>query len=327
MKIWSAIPNIFAVLLMFFLLIMFNNNLTAIERDFDEARLAIAVDYSTDAAFQASLEVEDLGLEYQDLGNVTINPGDSLDIFESVMCINYNISTSEANKMMVEQSIPVAVFACNDGYYITHMVEMDTGEYKLQWSIKKPYVVESNGKSYAVNIYSTEWTSIQFTGGGYKLGWSETGGALPWGANKEEYMQRVRISVNTALTKDMKYQIERRNEWRDMNQIKFFLPPAQTSGGVNPIIRPSILVLMQGVDFASKDNIMNYVGVGGVRSERRRVVVGFREGDGTYYCYEGQLPDAKVPLIEAYFTTVDEAANAGYSPHYEYLTNIIKYDY
>ena len=87
MKVWSAIFNVFAVLILVMLLVVYRNTAIVHEREFQEMRLAKAVEYSAELAFLQTLEVEDLDIGYSDMASVVINPGTSLDIFETMMCL------------------------------------------------------------------------------------------------------------------------------------------------------------------------------------------------------------------------------------------------
>lgn len=332
MRTWAPIINFFCVLMLLMWLQVTHTELRTFEAEMAERRLAVAVDNSTKAAFQAALNIDDLDLEYADLGSVAISPGDTLEIFESMMCLNYGMDTSAENMALIEGFIPAAVFACSDGYYITQLSNVDTddndgtvnGEYRLKWSMKNPYVIQENNTLYAVNIYNTKWTSVTPGGAnGITIRNSTSASPLLFGATtKQEYFNIVRDAANNQITEAMQYEIGYRNKFIPGWDYKFYLPSMTTSGGVNPVIRPSLIVLVQGADIVTSHKL-DYVGVGGVRSERRKAVVGFREDGLKYYCYEGQIPHEKLGQVEDYFTTIDKAAEAGYSPYYEYLVKHI----
>ncbi len=329
MKVWAAIFNVFAIMILMMLLVIYRNVTVTHEREFQEVRLAQAVQYSAEAAFLETLQVEDLDIEYSDIGAVVINPGDSLDIFESVMCLNYNMSASEENKAHIEAYVPTAVLSCNDGYYIATLSEIDTTindsvkgkEYRLKWSVKKPYLVQIGATSYAVTLNNEDWISARSNAGALDIrtgtSYGESGG--PAGLNKDAVLREV----NTRINKDIAFQIDVRNFDKNSWDYKFYLPPQQTQTGVNPISRPGLLIFMQGVDFAGTQKI-DVVSVAGLKTTRKIVVIGFVDGAGNrYYCYEGQLPDAMTPFVREFFSNIDEAAKANYKPHYEYLAKRI----
>ena len=106
MKVWSAIFNLIAVMMLVFMLVMYLNYTKVLKRDFDQARLNQALEYATEGMFQKTIEVEDIDTDYSDMYSVEINPSDSLDIFECIMCFNYNMSPSEENKKHIENFIP-----------------------------------------------------------------------------------------------------------------------------------------------------------------------------------------------------------------------------
>jgi len=328
MKVWSAIFNVFAVLILVMLLVVYRNTAIVHEREFQEMRLAKAVEYSAELAFLQTLEVEDLDIGYSDMASVVINPGTSLDIFETMMCLNYNMSASDENKAHIESYIPTAVLACNDGYYIATLSEVDEtpnndvqgGEYKLKWSVKKPYVVTKGNTKYAVTLHNEDWIAISDSGGtpGYGEGYINVLGGL----NKGEVLR----TVNTQIANDMQYQIDYRNFNKTSWDYKFYLPPVQTTTGVNPIEKPGLLIFMQGVDFAGTQKI-DVVNVAGLKTVRKIVVVAFIDDDGNkYYCYESQLPEDMTDNAVLFYNNIDEAARDGYYPHFEYLAKPIDYE-
>ncbi len=97
MKTWGAIFNIIAVVLLLMSLVVYRNQTIAEEKLYNELVLKKAVDYSAEAAFIAALSSDNIDIDYDDMESVVLSPGDSLDIFESMMCLNYNISASEDN--------------------------------------------------------------------------------------------------------------------------------------------------------------------------------------------------------------------------------------
>lgn len=332
MKTWSVVFNIFAVLILIMLLVVYYNNAVVIEKEFQEIRLKAAVSYSAEAAFLSTIEVEDIGIEYINLDAVVINPGDCLDVFESMMCLNYNMSPSEENKALIEEHIPVAVLACNDGYYITTLAEIDTtpdngvmgNEYGLRWSIKKPYTINRDDTLYAVNLRNESWVSVRENNGNIEV---KDGITRPFGATSQEYRNIILREINSQITRDMLYQIDKTNINRKGWDYTFYLPPMQTSTGINPIQKTSLLILLQGVNFASTHRI-DVVNIAGLTTVRKKVVIAFIDPETNikYYCYEGQLPETLMNYVENYYNNVEEAAMAGYKPHYEYLQKRIKYD-
>ncbi len=321
MKIWAAIFNVFAVLILIVLLAIYRNVSITSEKQFNELRLKQAVEYSAEAAFWSTLETEDISIEYQDMNAVVINPYRSLEVFEELMCLNYNVPPSSENKKHIESFIPVAVLACNNGYYITSLEEIDTTptngvagkEYGLKWSIKKPYTIVNGITTYAVNMSNNTWTSARQDGSNLII---EDGVDL---FDKDTIIR----TINNQITKDMQYQIDKINANKKSSEIKFYLPMTQTTSGVNPITKPSFMIFVQGVDIASTKKL-DAINVSGSRTIRKKVILGFTVGANNYYCYEGQLPEALIPNIKEFYTSIEEAAANGYYPYFEYLTRDIE---
>lgn len=327
MRVWTPIFNFFAVMILLFLVVVYHNTATVIDREFQEERLRLAVSYAAEAAFQSTLSVDDLSIDYLDMEGVMINPGNSLDIFKSILCLNYNMSASEENLAHLDSYIPTAVLACNNGYYILTMSEDDDtpgdgisgGDYKLRWSIKKPYTIKIGDTYYAVNIHTGSWTSVRDMGGTLEI---NEGTSLPYGIDKEAVLR----IINTRIMQDMLFEIQRRNFNKEPWEYKFYLPPIQTTSGVNPITGPSFLIFVEGVDFASPTKV-DAVSVAGFKTIRKRVVVGYRDPSTgrKYYAYEGQIPSNLLDYADNYFDDVEEAAKAGYIPNYDLIQKKINY--
>lgn len=328
MKVWSSIANIIAVLIASFLILVFYQADTIMAKQFDELRLRYALDYATEAAFMSTLEVYDIGIDYVDIDAVNINPSYCLDTFKSLLCLNYDMALSKENFSYIENFIPVAVLLCNDGFYVAQLQEMDDlkdgnigGNYALHWKMKKPYTyikepelnISENNPLYSVNLHSEKWTSVFEKGGSVRIGYGET---FPVGINRN----KVTTSVTNKITEEIRVAIEERNKMNSKEwDNTFYLPSELTASGVNNLDRPALLVMLQGVDFG-KGGEVNAISLGGVKTERKKVVVGFTENGQRYYCYERQLPEDMLENVENFYDDVEEAAMEGYNPHYEYLS-------
>lgn len=329
MKVWSSIANIIAIMLASFLIIAFYQMDVIMAKQFDELRLRYALNYASEAAFMSTLEVYDVGIDYVDMEAVTINPSYCLDTFKSVMCLNYDMSLSEQNFAYIETFMPVAVLLCNDGFYVSSIEEMDDlhdgvagGNYGLSWNMKKPYnyllkpdsPINAKNPLYSVTLQSEKWTSVYAEGGQVRIGYGEE---YPAGLNR----QTILNVVSNKITDEIRVAINKRNAinsnpWK----TTFYLPSELTASGINNLNRPSLLIMLQGVDLG-RGGRLDAVSLGGVKTEKKRIVVAFTQNGIKYYCYEKQLPEDMLNNVEEFFDDVEEAARAGYNPHYEYLAN------
>lgn len=321
MKVWAAIFNLFAVLIIMLLSLAYFNTNRVLDRDFNQARLNQAVKYSTEATLANSLSIEDTDLDYTDLNNISVSPGNSLDTFETMMCFNYNLSTSDSNKEDIENSIAVAVLSTNNGYYVTQTAEVDTtpnngvrgGEYATKWSPKIPYTTKIGSKTYAINIGSKSYMGISDAG---TVDTQVTSG-YPMGINSQEKALEI---ANQEITKSMIKAIDDKNVNNDPFNYKFFLPSETTKTGINPIKGTGILVLMQNTDFASAEKISS-ISVSGYKAIKKVNVVSYIENvDGIlkyYYCYQGQLNPNKIKTYSGSLPASVGDINQGYA----YVTN------
>jgi len=315
MKVWSAIFNFFAVFLLFFMLISFHLVDLSMDRSFQELRLRYAVDYATEAAFLEALGGADVGLDYLDLTDVLLAPGESLRVFTTLLAKSYGLAVTDDNLTHLSNFIPVAILATNSGYYVASMQEVNRpagtgGLHKLSWGIKRPYTVTVGNITYAVNLLNDEWISARELGG-TTIELLE-GRELPMGVSREI----IDLNVSRSITSSVNHAISERNRLNTslLWEYTFFMPTDITAAGIHNVDYPSLIVILQGADFAGSRRL-NSVSVGGFRVERQTTVLGFTEGGIRYYCYEGQLPSHLIGSVVDFFNSVEDAARAGFSPH------------
>lgn len=351
MKVWSAIFNMFAVIIIAFLLILFYRTEEVNSRQFEELRLRYAMDYATEAGFRVTIGVDDISMDYVDMDNVQINPSLALETFKAVICLSYDMSISDENMMHIENSIPTGLLFTRDGYYILDLAEIDTtpksvaqggdgvhgGEYALKWSVKYPYKIykESMGKKYwyatTLNPLADEsWTRVEVGTGLIADGKSFND---PINGITGITAKEVRTNISNLVMSDIEYVIDNRNYQNTINDKmgKFYLPTSSgTKTTINNVRRPTLMMFMQGVDFTGAKRV-DASSVGGVMTTRKKLVVAFIDmGTGSkYYCYEKQLtelqkkfPDKTYKAIN-FFEKMEDAALEGYEPHVLALSYIL----
>lgn len=354
MRVWAPIFNVFAVLLIGYMLLVFLKIDEVNKRQFEELRLKYAVDYAVEAAFRTTVSVEDIGIDYADIDNVRVNPNLVMETFKSLICLSYDMAMSKENFAHIESAIPTGVLMANDGYYILEAVKedltqgpydgtpnsvgdgIDGGDIVLRWSVKKPYLIDSNpanptnGYLYAANIYNETWTRVNKDVTQPML--IEEGKEFSEAGAGHLDRDKIQVNMSKLVTDDINYQIYLRNTMyasllsgsnnvvgKYGNMPNFYLPSGDSLTAINSIKRPTLMMFMQGVDFANGQSI-DVVGLGGARTVRKRQIAGFIKGGIRYYCYEKQLPEAEYGLVQEFFPTMEKAAEDGYRPHMEYLT-------
>ena len=176
MKVWNALFNFIGVLIVAFMIMVINNLEEVNQMNFEEVRLAQAVDYANEGAFRIVVESDSIGTDYTDGGleEIKINPSGVVDAFSNIMCLSYDMALSEENIDMISQSIVTGVMCAVDGYYILEEFEIDNdptdsiigGEFELRWGVKRPYIVYSEGfndgeqRMFAVNLVNEK--SIEY---------------------------------------------------------------------------------------------------------------------------------------------------------------------
>lgn len=333
MKVWAVIYNIFGSLLVMFIVLVLFRDINENERQLQELRLKYAVDYATEGAFQASLEGGNLGISYQDLQNIKVVPENVLSVFKGIMMTSYGMSYSEQNFIGLDNYISGAVLALADGYYI--LSPKDFNDSTLIWGLKKPYTVKySNTEYIAYNISNQNWMLARNSAVNPIVrgdDWASLrNSGFETGVTDDVLRQKITTLVNRRLTDDINYSIKQRNMYRNSvgtiesmgREVKLddfvYLPSVQTDSGVNSVTKPSLLMIMSGVDFAGVSRL-DSKSIGGLTVAKKVRVLAYSRGGKLYYCYEGQLPSTQV--VDRFFNSTDEAAKAGYTPD---LKNLIK---
>lgn len=331
MKTWYGIFNIVALGLIMIMMSIFYTQTDTMKKEYDTHRLNIAITYSAEAAFMETLNVGDVNLSYTNMSDVILNPTYCLEIFESMMCLNYGMSDNEENRLYIESCIPTALLACNDGYYITLLSDVSTYDESTQkeigfkWSMKLPYTVECPNGEIAVSLNSQKWIKATKNNDGTL--------SLLYGNNYADSAvsglltrDLVKRSINTTLTNAIARNIDLVSTLRGDSNYNIYLPAKQTSSGINGIISPSLLILVQGADFSGEAKVEEAV-IAGLKTIKKVRIIGFIDYDGNQrYCYEGQLPKNLQDNVENFYNSTEEAALAGYVPSYKYLQTKIELD-
>lgn len=331
LKSWYGIFNIVALGLLVFMMSIFFTQTDTMKKEYDTHRLNIAITYAAEAAFMETLNVGDVNLSYTNMSDVILDPTYCLEIFESMMCLNYGMNDNEENRLYVESCIPTAVLACNDGYYITLLSDVSTydettqKEIGFKWSTKLPYTIECPNGEIAVSLNSQKWIKASKNRDGTL--------SLLYGNNYADTAvsgllsgELVRRSINATLTNAIARNIDLVSSLRGDINYNIYLPAKQTAGGINGIISPSLLILIQGADFSGEAKVEEAV-FAGLKTIKKIRTIGFIDYDGNKrYCYESQLPKNLLGNVESFFNSTEEAARDGYLPAYLYLQMKIELD-
>lgn len=354
MKIWTPIFNFIAIFILILLIPGYYNFAKSLDKEFDQARLDIAVDNATKAMMIAATDVDSIDLDYIDPDSIILTPGKSIDFFTTVMCFCYDMEPTHHNKNIIEASICSMVLADEFGYYIAELVEDDlTPEIPDTDLIAKGYTLKNGLYE---KLYDTVKDTIAInktTGKDFTLRWSmripysrtngNTTETFSFGYNPilrinnatgstsllkdqvaeddEEQRKKIIAEVNTQVSNAIEAEIVRRNANSNNSfDFKFYLPHETTTLGVNPIKGPSALVFLNNATYASNYSI-DAVNVGGYRAQQRQYIVCFTMGGQKFYCYAKQLPDTDRHFIDTYVSTMREACDMGYIPYIPYLMN------
>ncbi len=351
MKWFGPILNTITFVILSYTLLITYNRTDLINKAFDTKRLDTALDYCTEAAFLEAVDTGTLENDYSNLYNITLNPENSLDIFERMMCINYNMSTSEANMKAVEDNIVAALMACNDGYYISDFESIQDESkntiHPLMWSLKRPYTLTVYNNSKALTEAEQKASGIK---GVYSVHLADRQGILLKNNGTPVYFTDytkaedaskltgykindtlVRGAISKSITDNLRDAIEKKYQMQGGVTYNFYIPMKDTESGINSINYPSLLFIFNGGDFTGKVT-RRQVSLGGFKVARRVEVIGYvRKINGVdrkLYCYESQIPSTVISTLDVRekFATIEDAAQSGYTPDYTYIYNLINTD-
>lgn len=345
MKVWNAIFNLIAVVIIAMMIMVINNIDTLNRRQFEEVRLSYAVDYAVEAAFRAAIDTDSIGTDYSNGGmeEVKVNPTMILPTFYNILGLSYDIALNEDTIAKMEQSIATGVLCAIDGYYVLENVEKDNnpydfnigGEYGLVWGVKRPYIVYSdNGERiFSANIVNQKWAEFvpiyrQDENAAIITGKDYTDARL----NGVLTDEKVKSAIGNLITEDINYAINRRNITLTWDKIgSFYMPSSESFTAINNIKSPTLIIIFQDSTFLNGFN-MDTVSIGGARVRVRSQVIGFQiVGDPTgekYYCYAGQQlgeyfksgeRKPEIKIISPAISNIHLAAEQGYSPHLLFL--------
>lgn len=338
MRVWLPIFNLIAIVILGFTIVIFFNIYNSMNVDFEQLRFNKAVEYSTELAFLNALSIEDIDTDYTTLGNVIVNPGNTLDLFSTMMCVNYDMSLYDYNRLYVQDAIDIMVLASGDGFYVTQLLEddstpndnIDGNEYYLKWSPKIPYYVNVGNEVYAVDLQNR--TAMGVSTNLYNINKPEDIIDIKDISEIGNIEDNLSELVNNQINKVILYELDRkRNKLDRAFEYKFTLPGKTTKSGVNPINGPGILVLMNSKKFLGIDGI-DTISVSGFKVIKKVNVLAFKDSSTgiKYYCFEGQMDPEDIGtkyVIEDYYKSTYEAAYDGYKPHFGLLANKIPENY
>jgi hypothetical protein len=324
MKTWYNVFNFLGVAAILIMLSTYYIQMDSVRTEYDTARLNQSLEYSAEAAFLSVFSRDNLSIKYQEMNDLKLEPGSSLEVFKDMICLNYGMAVNEENREYIENCISVALLACSDGYYVTELTEVDSTSglagdvYGLIWSPKIPYTLDIEGGIVGLNLVNEKWTKVKKSDGSVvvKEGDKYSDGEINSYINPKLKKRRI----NSLLTDALTFHVNSASELRGEVDYNFYLPPVQTFSGINDINNTSIIILLGNSDFSGRA-LRNTVTISGLSAIRKIRVICYEEGGRKYYCYETQIPQDSYGLIEMYYDTAMEAAKAGYAPDYRYIFN------
>lgn len=290
-------------------LVMYTQMIKSMGESTQDEYLNAVANYCADAATAEMLLTADLGLDYQNTGEVTVDPELAVQEYGAMLAIAQGLQpTQEVIQDTLRQYVKVLYVCGYDGYYVYQNELTDAGEYNLVGTFKMPYTYTNGTDLYALTLNGNKCWKLSVTENGATLKRKQSSGLAPELANSV-INKRISVDMNTRITNIYKAQ---GNGWSN----RVFIPASMSNfTSVNPVTSPTVLAFVDGLGGTTS------FGIGGSKIVNTRNVAGYIGEDGIkYYCYADLLPDAMLDsgVITQMFDTCDEAAIAGYhfDPHY-----------
>lgn len=309
-RVW--LPCIFGIIYLVFFFGALTTYRIKSENEMAELKLSKSLNYCTDAAVEEMMDTADIKLDYAHWDDIAVDPQVAYDEFMNMFCFNYGYAPSEENRIHIATNfIPTFTVAAMDGYYIAtpQMVKKTaTPDYGMQFSPKLPYsYTDKKGTNitYGLNLNGESYT---YVGAENTV---KTKGLPACFKTKADVIERI----NKCLTVRIGQEINNLNKSQDNWQSVFYLPGAYTSHvKTNPVSGPSVIVLMQNVDWLYGRKVDAY-SIGGGRLQRANEVACYERTvkgvNVNYYTYLSKLP--KGVAIKEVFMSPKEAASHGYA--------------
>lgn len=331
----SLISVFIAIITLTGCMLNFNIQDRKTEQYLELKHLEKVMDYCTDCAVDEMIDYGDTGTDYsgftvedRNMGYIRVNPTVALKSYIDTFLMSYDMSLSDENRHMVmSNNMPVFVVAGYDGYYIAKL-DMSTenisnDNFSLNFSPKLPYsYTDTNGNVYALTLSGKESLKV-------KVQKDEAGNIVdrqliplnkpvPGLQDKQAVLTHINkiISTNVATT------INEINDSLPLKGRNFYIPGAlSTMSGVNPIQTPTVMAIMENVDYNTGHKV-NSMSIAGTRINTKRQVACYLKYDNgewkKYYCYSDRFKenDSNYKLKEV-VDSIDKAAKLGYKVDWE----------
>mgnify|MGYP000133568647 CR=1 FL=1 len=331
MRTWFNIANMLALVCLAIVMVVICKNIDIYEEQFNESRLIAATEYAAEAAFIDSVAISENLTTYESVG-VTLLTKNTLQTFDDMMAISFDIARGEESEVVIEDSINAMCLVGNEGYYITDITETDSGEHRLIWSPKLPYSAEltrTNGTTkdtLGVTLSSEKWYLVTGPGNtltsGYKydeilkknIFWINPGDID--GETLTLTRDFADSIVSSELTNAIAYRLSN-NRFAtrpDNSEYSLYIPAINTYTGINKINSPTLLVIVNNAKYSEYKGYCSTMQ--GFKVTWKPKVIGFTTDSGERkYCYEGQAAYVKDSVSNTtLYASIEAAARAGYKP-------------
>ena len=348
MRSWYAIADMVGLFVLMIVMVTIFHRMDIYEQEYNAHRQEIAVEYSTEAAFDTALARNTAGLNYKNYQDVEIDTKDVLTTFEDMMCYNYNLSRTDTSRAAIEDTIRGGMLLAKDGYYVLSLqdnsykytkaqIEAMTdeekneklGTKKLMWLPKQPYIGKirdnkgSTIKTVSFNLSGNVCRFVETATGKYT---KTDNGPLDTRLGTD-FAKARRTAISQTVTNALARSVDNNDEVRGEAEFGSYIPSDQTISGINRIASPTIIMVMQGGTFTGQVAHEN-VAFTGIRTIKPARYIGYIKKGKKMYSRErqGAADDPACSHFNDMSSSEEQLARDGYVPDYEYIFNPINYD-
>lgn len=301
--------------------------------ELDQRLQDMQVNYATDAAAYFMLtETNDIGIDYEDLGYIRVDPVVALQTYEAIMVRSFGWGDSEYNREVFEVGyMPFFIVAGYDGYYVYEVVNeydersligdnkfVQSKIYPKQWTPKIPYAMGYWDKS----DYSKSKIAM-FTLGGetYNIYDYSTGSFKDKIAYTDETRNDCAILVSQVLSDACNKALVAAKS--RLSEERIWIPNSFSEFSSNrPVEYPTVITYLDvGGDQVNYNHVS--FAIGGTRIEIADFYICYIDETGTpKYCrgkFREDVEGERGCTVKEIATSAQDAAKRGYYFDLKYL--------
>lgn len=329
---FATIAMLYTILLDMLIFTNFSLRQNEMYYELDQRIQDMQVNYATDAAAYFMLtETNDIGIDYQDLGYIRVDPEVAVQTYEAIMVRSFGWGDSEFNREMFENGyMPFFIVAGYDGYYVYEVVN-ETDERKLnggatvtsaiypkQWTCKIPY---AKGYWDSTDIGKSKIAMFTLGGETYNIYDYSTGSFKDKVAYTDETRNDCAILVSQILSDACNKALVAAKS--QLSEERIWIPNSFSKFSSNrPVEYPTVLTYLDVGGDTMKYSHVSFA-VGGTRIEIADFYICYIDENGNKKYSRGKFRNDVEKVrgckVKEIATSAQDAAHRGYYFDLKYL--------